>query len=285
MTVTLTPVSPAGGVEVGEVDARALASDEADVLRRAWRDHHFILLRDQALDVEQQLAFASYFGVIRTPSREIHQHLTGTDTRFTYLSNTRPDGTGGGNAELFPHQDYSFADPVGGICLHAIELPSAGGDTGFTNCQLALEELPASLRCRIEGRSAQHFERFARLDPPSRAVHPIVYTHPETGRELLFVNPVFTEFVVGLDPGESESLLSDLYDWLARPEFTYWHRWRVGDLLLFDNTVLQHARTSWPNDEARTLRRCQLDFFSTAATARSRIVPPTSSSPPPPNFE
>lgn len=273
MILQIRPLSPAGGAEIIGLDARTEPSPAIrDELRDAWRIHHFVLLRDQSLDAAEQLAFASLFGVVRTPSRDVHQHLAGTGDRFTYLSNVRSDGTGGGNSELLPHQDYSFADPVGGICLHALDVPSAGGETGFTNCHLALDRLPPPLRARIEHASAQHFERFSRLDPPSRAVHPVVFRHPETGRPLLFVNRLFTEHLVGFEPTESEAVLNELYEALTDPALTYWHRWRAGDLLLFDNVVLQHARTAFDDREARTLRRCQIDFFATAPTARSRIV-------------
>jgi taurine dioxygenase len=267
------PISPVCGVEVLGFDARRPPTpDECETLRRAWRRHRLLLVRSQDLDVEQQLAFAGIFGVVRTPSRDIHLHLAGTDARYTYLSNVRPDGTGAGNSELLPHQDYSFADPVGGICLHALELPSLGGETGFFDCVAALARVPSELRARIDGLEARHFERFSRLDPPSRATHPIVLTHPETGEPLLFVNEVFTEAVVGLPADESDALLTQLYAIFAQPEIQYWHRWQLGDLLLFDNVVLQHARTSFDAGQARTLRRTQIDFFSTAATARSRVV-------------
>jgi alpha-ketoglutarate-dependent taurine dioxygenase len=132
MGVELRPLAAPFGIEVMDLDLRAGPSD-ADRQRvvEAFFDRHLVLVRDQQhLSIDEQLAFASWFGTIRTPSREIHPHLRDTDVRYTYLSNTREDGTGGANHELTPHQDYSFADPVGAICLYAIETSTTGGETG-----------------------------------------------------------------------------------------------------------------------------------------------------------
>ena len=231
-----------------------------DEVTRLFFDHHLILIRGQVLSIQQQMDFVRWFGEIRVPSREIHPHLVGTDLSYTYISNAREDGTGGGNAELVPHQDYSFADPVGGIALYALEVPASGGETGFIDTRRALERLHPHQRQRIQDLEAVHFERFARGETPNRVRHPVVLRHPVTGRQSLFVDPLFTESLVGLAPEVGTSLLRELWAALEDPALAHWHRWEIGDLIVWDNLVLMHARNVFDADERRTLRRCQFDF-------------------------
>ena len=259
MGVELRPFTAPFGVEVVGLDVRAGSSDtdRARVVD-AFFARHLVLVRDQQqVSIDEQLAFASWFGTIRTPSREIHPHLRDTDLRYTYLSNTREDGTGGANAELIPHQDYSFADPVGAICLYAIEVSTTGGETGFIDAAEAYTRLPAAQRERIGDLFAVHVERFARGPVPSRVRHPVVLHHPVTGIPILFVNPLFTE---SIPEAGDDSLLVELQAAFAASAIQYWHRWRPGDLLIWDNLVLQHARHEFPATDRRTIRRCQVDF-------------------------
>jgi taurine dioxygenase len=134
---------------------------------------------------------------------------------------------------------------------------TTGGETGFFDAAGAYTRLPTDLRERIGGLSALHFERFARGPVPSRARHPVVLPHPVTGIPILFVNPLFTESIPEAEDG---SLLVELQASFAAPAIQYWHRWRAGDLLIWDNLVLQHARHEFPATDHRTLRRCQVDF-------------------------
>jgi alpha-ketoglutarate-dependent taurine dioxygenase len=264
MGVELRPLAAPFGVEVVGLDVRADAAhaDRARVVD-AFFARHLVLVRDQHdVSIDEQLAFASWFGTIRTPSREIHPHLRDTDLRYTYLSNTREDGTGGANAELVPHQDYSFADPVGAICLYAIEVSTTGGETGFIDAALAYTRLPEAVRERVDHREAVHFERFARGPVPNRVRHPVVLHHPVTDLPILFVDPLFTEAIA--DEAD-ESLLAELQETFAAPSIQYWHRWRPGDLLIWDNLVLQHARHEFPATDRRTIRRCQVDFSATSS--------------------
>jgi alpha-ketoglutarate-dependent taurine dioxygenase len=267
MGVELRPLAASFGVEVVGLDVRAVTS-EADRARvvEAFFARHLVLVRDQRdISVDEQLAFANWFGTIRTPSREIHPHLRDTDLRYTYLSNSRDDGTGGANAELVPHQDYSFADPVGAICLYAIEVSSSGGETGFIDAAAAYTRLPPALRERVVDLVAVHVERFPRGAVPNRVRHPVVLAHPVTGVSILFVDPLFTESIP--DAGD-DSLLVELQASFAAPDISYWHRWRPGDLLIWDNLVLQHARHEFPADDRRTIRRCQVDFDVVARPTR-----------------
>jgi alpha-ketoglutarate-dependent taurine dioxygenase len=259
MGVELRPLAASFGVEVVGLDVRAgvSAADREHVVE-AFFARHLGLVRDQVdVSVDEQLAFAAWFGTIRTPSRDIHPHLRDTDLRYTYLSNTRGDGTGGANAELVPHQDYSFADPVGAICLYAIEVSATGGETGYVDAATAYTRLPVMLRDRVAGMDAVHVERFPRGPVPNRVRHPVVLHHPVSGIPILFVDPLFTESIP--DAGD-DSILAELQASFAAPDIQYWHCWRPGDLLIWDNLVLQHARHEFPATDRRTIRRCQVDF-------------------------
>jgi len=263
MGVELRPLAGSFGVEVVGLDVRTgTSATDRDRVVDAFFARHLVLVRNQhEVSVEAQLAFASWFGTIRTPSREIHPHLRDTDLRYTYLSNAREDGTGAANAELVPHQDYSFADPVGAICLYAIEVSTTGGETGYIDAAEAYTGLPAALRTRIGDVSAVHVERFPRGPVPNRVQHPVVLHHPVTGIPILFVNPLFTE---SISEADDDSLLVELQASFAAPALQYWHRWRPGDLVIWDNLVLQHARKEFPATDRRTLRRCQIDFRTAA---------------------
>ena len=274
MGVELRPFAAPFGVEVVGLDVRAGTSDtDRERVVDAFFARHLVLVRDQQqVSIDEQLTFASWFGTIRTPSREIHPHLLDTDLRYTYLSNTREDGTGGANAELTPHQDYSFADPVGAICLYAIEVSTTGGETGFIDAAEAYTQLPAALRERIGDISAVHVERFARGPKPNRVRHPVVLRHPVTGIPILFVNPLFTE---SIPEAGDDSLLAELQASFAAPAIQYWHRWRPGDLLIWDNLVLQHARHEFPTTDRRTIRRCQVDFSAARPTRSAPLTEPS----------
>ena len=262
MGVELRKLAATFGVEVTGLDVRGASDADRAQLVAAFFDEHLVLVRDQAeLSIDNQLAFASWFGTIRTPSREIHPHLQDTDLRYTYLSNVRADGTGGANTELVPHQDYSFAEPVGAICLYALEVSATGGETGFIDAAAAYTRLTPALRARIGDIDAVHVERFARGPVPSRVRHPVVLHHPVTGIPILFVNPLFTESIAATG---DEALLGELQASFDAPAIQYWHRWRPGDLLIWDNLVLQHARHEFPASEHRTIRRCQVDFLARA---------------------
>ena len=136
-------------------------------------------------------------------------------------------------------------------------MSTTGGETGFIDAAEAYTRLPAALRERIADVSAVHVERFPRGPVPNRVRHPVVLHHPVTGIPILFVNPLFTE---SIPEAGDDSLLVELQASFAAPAIQYWHRWRPGDLLIWDNLVLQHARNEFPATDRRTIRRCQIDF-------------------------
>ena len=148
--------------------------------------------------------------------------------------------------------------------LYALEVPRAGGNTLFANGYAAYETLPAEIKRRIEGRKALNaydyetaaMKRGTRLAQgvPSYA-HPVVRTHPATGRKALYVNRLMTVWIEGLPAQESDDLLAMLFDHQERREFIYEHIWRAGDLVIWDNRCTLHARTDFSPDERRLMRR------------------------------
>jgi taurine dioxygenase len=156
-----------------------------------------------------------------------------------------------------------------GLCLYAMEVPESGTTTRFANASRAWQRLPESLRERIRGLTARHAfdlttqrgdERYRFVDLPEReprAVHPVAYPHPRTGTPVLYVSEMQTVRLLELDEAASDALLEELFAVLYAPDNVYEHRWQPGDLLLWDNLALQHARDPMPA-EPRTLRRITL---------------------------
>ena len=178
----------------------------------------------------------------------------------------REDGVFG-LGELDFHLDQLFQpQPLSALILYAIEVPARGGDTRFVNTMAAHESMPAALRERIAGLHCRHAYTFSgalasdwNVDDANRqalsSVHPMIWRDPESGRGAIWVNKLTTVEVLGLPPEEGQALIAEVHRYLYEESITYTHRWRPGDLLLWDNRRLQHARTPFDPAERRTLRR------------------------------
>jgi taurine dioxygenase len=148
--------------------------------------------------------------------------------------------------------------------LYAIEVPSKGGNTLFSNCYKAWETLPDDVKFRLDGKMAMyvydyennptHRGSVIREGVPHHA-HPAVRVHPATGRKALYVNRLMTDHIIGMDKAESDELLNFVFDHVEKPEFIYEHVWTPGDLLIWDNRSSLHARTDFSPAERRMLRR------------------------------
>ena len=266
MELDLRPLSDTGAAEIVGFDGRR-ALDDATIaaLKRAFLHYPILTLRDQHLDPPAQAAFARCFGPLEPQHNTAHVHPD--DPHVLILSNElRPDGTAVGvvDAGDFLHSDSSWsAEPVVATLLHAIKNPSRGGDTEFCNMYLVYEALRPELRRRIEGRSAIHHVsklknkrvRVSSARPDAKAfyekqerelpevAHPIVRTHPETGRQALYVSPRFTLRIEGLEERESDAILDELFAFMGDDRFWYVHRWKDGDLVVWDNRCLTHRAT------------------------------------------
>jgi taurine dioxygenase len=263
MKLETRPVSPALGVEILNLDLSApITPETAAELRTLYDAHHLLLLRDQDIDAEAQVRFSEVIGPISRRSPAMKKAAT------AFVSNAHPDGILG-DGELYFHSDNTFFEhPLKAIGLYAIEVPPSGGDTLFANCAAVYDGLPQSLKDRLEGLSSYQFfdyggaydyNRRSREEDATanaiRAVHPLVWTEPGTGRKVLFMSEHTTVWINELPDAEGEALIAELRGWIADPRFGYRHKWRVGDMILWDNVILQHAREPFDRTARRTLRR------------------------------
>jgi taurine dioxygenase len=263
----LVPLSSALGVEIRGVDAsRPISSEDFARIENAWHANLVILLRGQDLDEEAQVRFAERFG----PLSPIHtNHHSEKNKAVMYIGNRKKDGKIVGAlplGEMQFHSDQCYTErPAMGTMLYAIEIPQDGGNTLFANAYRAYEALPAEVRRRIDGRKAVQvydygggvLDRKHMVEPQAGLsyAHPVARTHPATGKKALYVNRLMTHHIEGLPREESEELLALMFDTIERPDFIYEHRWRVGDLLLWDNRCTLHARRDFDPNASRWLRR------------------------------
>ncbi len=261
------PLSPALGAEIVGVDAGRPIDDAsfAEILD-AWHRHLVIVLRGQTLDEDSQVRFAERFGELSP----IHtSHHSSANRAVMYIGNLKKDGRMVGAlplGEMHFHSDQCYQErPALGTMLYSIEVPSEGGNTLFANGYQAYEALPAEVKERVRGLRALNVYDYdggvverSNMVSPEQGIsfaHPVVRTHPATGRKSLYVNRLMTHHIEGLPPEESERLLALMFDTIERPEFVYEHRWRVGDVLLWDNRCTLHARRDFDPNARRWMRR------------------------------
>jgi taurine dioxygenase len=259
-------LSPAIGAEIIGVDVSKPMSDELFVkILNIWHQSLVILLRNQDLTEDDQVRFGKRFGA--PASRHTQQPGTGNPA-VMLISNIRENGQLIGalpDGEMHFHSDQCHQErPATASMLYSLEIPSKGGNTLFANAYLAYETLPASIKNKIEGRKALNAYDYENASTfrgtklregiPSYW-HPIVRTHPATGRKALYVNRLMTIAIEDTPASESEELLKTLFDHQERPEFIYEHVWRPHDVLLWDNRCALHARTDFSADERRLMRR------------------------------
>jgi taurine dioxygenase len=259
MALEITELSAALGAEVQGVDLRReIAPNAHEALRRAWRERHLLLFRGQDLSAEDQTRAVSCFapGIDESPD----------GAGVNYVSNARPDGILRRGVLLF-HSDLAFTShPLQAISLYAQEIPASGSATHYASAVAACRSLPAALRARAAGLRARHvFDlvgqrgdqpyRLEHTPNPVHAEHPVIWPHPETGQEILYVSQMQTDRILGVSERESAALLEQLLAHLYRPEHLYVHHWRPRDLVVWDNWALQHARVPFDEREKRTLRR------------------------------
>jgi len=262
---TVRQLSPALGAEILGVDLRD-PIDEAlkQKFLYAWHQHLVILLRNQVLDEDTQVRFAETFG----PPAKITSGRTFSvkHPSVMLISNIREDGKPIGalpDGEMNFHTDQCHQEiPAKASMLYAIEIPSRGGNTLFSNAYTAYETLPEDIKHRIAGLRALNAydkdstQRTANYDNAGSSYwHPVVRTHPATGRKALYVNRLMTREIEGLPREESDAILQELFDYQEQPKFVYEHVWRPGDILMWDNRCTLHARTDFSADERRLLRR------------------------------
>jgi taurine dioxygenase len=261
------------GAEITGIDlGQPIEAERRERLNRAFVEHSVLVVRDQRLAPRQLLDAVRLFGDV------FPQH----NTRFAlpecpeihYISNQDffPDGRRYIPGEGY-HTDHSnAAAPPKATILHAVKLPERGGDTQFVNMHRAYEDLPAATRRRIDGLRAvhvyqsRHSERKlmglseeARRKVPDAVLHPLVRTHPESGRKSVYLNPIRIEGIAGMRENDALALLDELLAHATQPRYEYRHQWRPGDLVMWDNRCLLHkANGDYDMSQVRYLYRVML---------------------------
>lgn len=257
--MTVCPLSPGLGAAVTGVDLRSLDDAGLADLQAAFVTHRVLAIRDQDLSPADLVAFAARWG--QPLVHPLTPHIEGYPP-VQAIENT-------GKARTLNehwHTDMSFLPrPPKLTMLHARAVPAVGGDTAFADQHQAYESLSDGLRALLDGARAVHrsdgFARVVGRDPGSApsGVHPVFRTHPDTGRRALYVCRAFTSHLEGMTRTESQGLLEFLFDRSARPDFTYRHQWRPGDLVMWDNRCLLHYAIHDHGDEARLLHRVTVE--------------------------
>jgi taurine dioxygenase len=279
MDITVIPLSPACGAEIRGVDlTKDLSRETVTAIKEAWGRHLVLVFRGQTITQEQQLRFASYFGELGdrktapAPLRGRAEGIYQDHKKILLVTNIKVDGQpigAFGDGEFWFHIDSGYTPrPYRYTFLYALELPSTGGNTRFSNMYKAYEAVPESLKAKLMGKKALHIHEYKRSEKANLAVdisgiphwhHPVFITHPDTGRRTLFVDRLMTARIEGFEPDESDAILEQLYEIGERPEFIFEHVWQLGDFLMWDNRCTIHARTDFPKGERRLLRRCTVD--------------------------
>jgi len=253
--LTILPMTPTIGAEIEGIDlSRPLAASTVSALRQALLDWKVLFFRDQNITTEQHLAFARCFGEL-----EVHPFAPHKPDHPEVLAITHDDKSRG--RENTWHSDVTWrVEPSLGSVLRAIEVPPVGGDTLFSDMYAAYEGLKDEVKAKIDGKVAVHdfthfrqgMRRRGATEEQIRAFeeqypmveHPVVRTHPETGRKCIYVNAAFTLHIVGMEKAESDALLAHLYAQAAIPEYQCRFRWTPNAIAFWDNRASQHYAVS-----------------------------------------
>ena len=287
----LRPLRPGFGVEVSGLDlARPMSDAEFAELERAFFAGQVLAVRAQRLTAAQFVAFARRFGP--PEPHVIDQFHHPDDPNILILSNRKRDGVplGLADAGTYFHSDYSYLQvPARATTLYSIEVPRRGGNTLFADQYAAWEGLPAAMQRRIETLTAiHHYGNRKERDDASRTAasaltpeqkakmplitHPIVRTHPVTGRKALYAVSGSSYGIVGMPEDEAVALLDELAAHATQEKYVYSFAYGVGDVVVWDNASLLHSATLLDPDDARTLWRITIKEPALAATA---VLAPT----------
>ena len=263
------------GAEINGLDlTEKLSAPMVGAILRAWYKHQVLVIRGQDLTPRQLVDFTAQLGEPgrpRMPSQEVRDIIPDLPPEIMIVSNVRVDGKPLGLAhdgEMWFHSDMCYTEiPHTATLLYAIDLPSTGGNTLFANMYSAYENLASETRSRLEGHRALQVHDYKRTERPGADLdlsrignyaHPVFITHPETGRKALYVNRLMTARIEGTNRAESDALLEELFAVGEDSKIVYEHVWRPGDLVIWDNRCVTHARTDFPFGERRLLHRTTL---------------------------
>jgi taurine dioxygenase len=249
----ITPLAQGFGAQVSEFDLRSGGTPgEIAGLQQAYRDHHLLVFRgDGPFPPERQIEVTGWFGPI----------IAEGGVAWTVLDNVEPAGS-----YVLPfHSDITFLEhPLAGISLYPQALPRCGTSTTYISNAVAWRSLPETLQDDLRDRKARHYyESEGNIDlgfPAFAYWHPVCMPHPDTGEPLLFVTEHHVDRIEGLSLERCGEVLEQVFATLYAPARRYEHHWREGDLLVWNNLAIQHARTNFaaPSLGSRVMRRVQL---------------------------
>lgn len=266
--LSIRPCTPTIGAEIDGLDLGSDIDEETWVeLHQALLEWKVLFFRDQNIDRTQHRAFAEHWGELE--QHPFFKYVQPGQTDVDVVTLAKDAITGGYENEW--HTDITWNEtPAFGAVLRAVEIPDVGGDTLWADAGAAYDGLSDDVKERIDTRTAVHDWRFSfGLTMPEDAVemlgkefppveHPIVRVHPETGRRTIFVNPIFTQHIVGLDAAESDDLLEILYRQMTRAEFQVRFRWTPGAVAFWDNRATQHYASSDYHPQRRVMDRISI---------------------------
>jgi len=282
MSVAILPLAAPTGAMIRGVDlSKALSDRDFAAIDRAYSEYGVVYFSGQNLSPERQVAFSRRFGELENLSK-ITPHVHPEFPEIIILSNIVENGKQIGvvDAGQYWHTDVQFLEkPSRGSILHAREVPVSDsgetlGDTQFADQSKAYDDLPASLKRLIAPLKAKNSYRARyELQKTNRqiakgqkapdegvdAIHPVVRKHPVTGKKCLYVSEGYTTEILGLPESEGRDLLKELFAQATKPEYTYTHKWQVGDVLLWDNCMMQHnAVGNYTPSQRRLMHRTTL---------------------------
>lgn len=275
-SIEVVPTGRPVGAEIRGVDlARDQPGEVVFRMLQAFKEHMVLIFRGQDISQERLLEVAHWFGPHNVPPKDLPVLGDADQPPVVPLSNYLEGGMLG-NRDLFPHSDMSYLPiPLLGAVLYAVEIPAEGGDTSFANLYQAYDELDQETRQLVANLKTWSYnpytprfadrgadlggsnQKFVDEDPPVFP-HPIVRTHPETGRKSLYIGGLCEEIVGLEDEEQAKQLLSRLLTHVDQAHFYYDHSWRVGDLLVWDNRCTNHKRTAWDQNMRRLMYRVQI---------------------------
>jgi taurine dioxygenase len=274
------PTGRALGAEITGIDlSKDVSAEQREFIVNAYTENLVLLFRGQHLSFSDLLRLRELFG----PPGQAGNQLLGLG-RKKYLPDDVPDDItiisnivdaegkpigGLGDGEAFWHTDSSFTEtPISASLLHAIEVTEEGGETAFLNMYKAYEEMPAALAARIDGKYVNHSKvhnsagmrrpEFAEVTDPSKAPgvkHPIVRVHPVTKRKCLYLGRRLNSYIFGLSLDESEALLDEVWAHACQDKYVWEHKWRVGDLIVWDNRCTMHHRNAFAPNARRLMHK------------------------------
>ncbi len=278
MAMSVVPLHPVIGAEIKGVDLTKPVDKETQAkCRKAFEDHVVVVFRGQDLSDADQVRAGEIFGKVvvreRPPVGDLSTQGGNWNTPFMYVTNIVEDGKplgSFGDGEMWFHHDTSYyEEPHRATLLYSQKLTTWGGETCFANEYAAYDMIPLKLRDKLEGKKVlqvHDYKRRERLDldvidlsKVRHQVQPIFITHPATGRKSLYVSRLMTARIEGMPKAESEDILAQLFDISEDPSIVYEHKWKIGDLVCWDNWCSIHMRKDFPREEPRLMRRITVE--------------------------